>query len=137
MTSLAALRALAAIRLVNGVLGLFTPGFLVRRLGFNPSTTTAAFYPFRMFGVRTILLGSDLLLLRGDDLERAVKTAVVVHGSDTMSALVGGLRREVPGRTAVVTTLISATNTGLAVVAVRGRVWEQQPPSGGPGCRTN
>lgn len=131
--SLVALRALAVIRLVNGVLGLLAPSFLVRRLGSDPANSTVAFYPFRMFGIRTVLLGSDLLLLRGDDLERAVKTALVVHGSDTVSAAVGGLRREVPGRTAVVTTAISATNTALAAVALRGRVWEQR----GPGCRTS
>ena len=122
---LGALRALAAIRLVNGVLGLFAPGVLVRRLGGDPRRQPVALYPFRMFGVRTVVVGSDLLLLRGTELERVVRQAVAIHACDTASALLGGVRREVPPRTAVMTTAISAVNTALAVAALRGRVWEK------------
>jgi len=123
--SVGALRALAAVRLVNGVLGLFAPGVLVHRLGADPARQPVALYPFRMFGIRTVVVGSDLLLLRDHALERAVRQAVVIHGCDTVAALLGGVRHEVPRRTAVMTTAISAGNTALAVTALRGRVWEK------------
>ncbi len=131
VNGLGALRALAVIRLVNGGLGLLAPGVLVRRLGAPEGSETVAYYPFRMFGIRTLLIGGDLLLLAGPDLERAVKMAVVIHGSDTLSALTGGIRREVPRKTAVMTTAISAVNTALALVAVRQRPWEE-PGSAAP-----
>jgi hypothetical protein len=119
--SIFALRALAAIRLLNGLLGLLRPDLLIRRLDGDPAVQTIAPYPFRMFGVRTVLLGIDLLLLRGVELDRAARTAVVIHASDTASAAYGGIRKEVPARVAVMTTTISAVNTLLAIVGWRGR----------------
>lgn len=126
VNSLKALRALAIIRLVNGGLGLLAPSFLVRRLAAPNGSQSVAYYPFRMFGIRTLLLGCDLLILRGPNLERAVKLAVVIHASDTASAVVGGMRHEVPRKTAVLTTAISAINTALALVAMFGRAWEEE-----------
>jgi hypothetical protein len=70
-----------------------------------------------MFGIRTVLLGSDLLLLRGEQLQRATRIAVAIHASDTACAAFAGLRRELPRRAAVATTTISAINTCLAVLA--------------------
>jgi hypothetical protein len=123
LSALGALRALALIRLANGALGLLAPGILTRRLGAPAGAQAVAFYPFRLFGIRTVLLGLDLLTLRGPGLERAVKMAVVIHASDTISAATGGLRHEVPRKTALMTTAISALNTALAVTALRGRPW--------------
>jgi hypothetical protein len=129
VNSLNALRALAIIRLVNGGLGLLAPNILVRRLGAPAGGDTVANYPFRMFGIRTLFLGWDLLILRGPDLERAVKMAVIIHASDTVSAAKGGIRHEVPRKTAVMTTAVSAVNTGLALVALRGRPWLEEERS--------
>lgn len=114
-------RALAAIRLVNGTLGLLAPHVLAKRTGTDP-TSTESYYAFRMFGVRTIVLGYDLLTLTGADQERARTQAVLIHATDTASALLGGLRGDVPARVARTTVAISAVNTALAVVAkVAGR----------------
>jgi hypothetical protein len=131
VSSFNALRALAIIRLVNGGVGLLAPNILVRRLGAPDGSETVAYYPFRMFGIRTVLLGWDLLILRGPNLERAVKMAVVIHASDTVSAATGGLRHEVPRKTAVMTTAISALNTGFALAALYRRPWleEEHPRS--------
>jgi hypothetical protein len=112
----AAVRALAAIRLVNGTLGLFAPQVLVRRTSADP-TTTEPYYAFRMFGVRTVVLGLDLLTLTGPAQERARTQAVIIHATDTAAALLGGLRGDVPPRVARTTVAISALNTALAVVA--------------------
>ncbi len=112
----AALRALAAIRLVNGLLALVLPAVLVKRTSEDPSDTSP-YYAFRMFGIRTVVLGADLLLLRGAALERARKEAVIIHFSDTVCAAIGGMRGDLPPRAARITVAISGVNTALAVVA--------------------
>jgi hypothetical protein len=118
---LIALRTLAAIRLVNGGLGLIAPQILIRRLGTDPAAETSAFYPFRMFGVRTIVLGADLLTLRGAPLKRASILAIVIHAIDTVSAAWGGIQGEVSPRTSRITTAISGTNTLLALIGYFAR----------------
>ena len=111
-----AARTLAAIRIVNGTLGLVAPHVLVRRTSTDP-TTTEPYYAFRMFGVRTIVLGLDLLTLTGAAQERARTQAVLIHATDTAAALLGGLRGDVPAKVARTTVAISGLNTALAVVA--------------------
>ena len=111
-----AVRALAAIRIVNGTLGLLAPQVLVRRTSTDPSTTEP-YYAFRMFGVRTVVLGFDLLTLTGPAQNRARTQAVIIHATDTAAAFLGGLRGDVPPRVARTTVAISAVNTVLAVVA--------------------
>ena len=115
-----AARLLAVIRIVNGTLGLVAPQVLVRRTSTDP-TTTEPYYAFRMFGVRTIVLGYDLLTLTGAAQERARTQAVLIHATDTAAALVGGLRGDVPPRAARAVVAISGLNTALAVVAKVGR----------------
>lgn len=113
-------KLLAAVRLFNGAAGLFAPEFLLRRLGVDPKVQPSGVYPFRMFGIRTILLGADLLFLRGEQRRRATQLAVLIHGSDTVSAATAAIRGDLPRRAGVMTTLISAGNTALAVAATRG-----------------
>ena len=115
----AAHRLLAGIRIFNGAAGLLYPEFLLRRLHTDPRIDRSGIYPFRMFGVRTLLIGLDLLTLRGDDLRRASERAVLIHACDTLSAASAGLRGDLPRKAGVTTTLISATNTVLAIVAAR------------------
>lgn len=108
---------LAAIRIVNGAIGLFAPQLLIRRFG-DADHNPAAIYGLRLFGVRTVLIGLDLLTLRGEELERAVRRGVFIHASDTATAATLGLSRQLPPETAVPVTLISATNTALALAAL-------------------
>ena len=54
--------ALATIRLVNGTLALVAPNTLLRRLGADPNANKVAIYPMRMFGIRTVVLGVQLLI---------------------------------------------------------------------------
>ena len=112
-----ALRALAAIRIANGTLGLLAPGFLVARTSADPHST-APYYAFRMFGIRTIVLGIDLLRA-GESQGRARNEAVLIHASDTLCAAVGAIRGDVPRTAARTTVAISAVNTALALVARR------------------
>ena len=106
--------ALATIRLVNGTLALVAPNTLLRRLGADPDTNKVAVYPMRMFGIRTVVLGAQLLA--GPRSPEADRFGVLIHASDTATALTAGLRRQLPPRVAILTTGISLTNTVLAVV---------------------
>lgn len=114
-------KTLGAIRIVNGTLGLLAPEFLLRRLGVDVTTDHSGAYPFRMFGIRTVLIGLDLWTLTGDDLRRATRTAVLVHASDTLAAAATTVRGDLPRREGLVATGISAVNTGLAIAATRVR----------------
>ncbi|WP_320783375.1 hypothetical protein [Streptomyces sp. CRN 30] len=114
----AAVYGLAGIRIFNGVAGLLAPTVLIDRLDRDSEPNPAAVYAFRLFGIRTILLGLDLLTQRGERLEEELREGVLIHGSDTMTAAVLGLRGALPPRTAVLTTAISAANTALAVSAL-------------------
>jgi hypothetical protein len=112
--------ALAAIRLLNGGAALFTPEKLAKRLDADPEANGAVIYALRLFGVRTIVIGAELLVLRGEQLDRSLRKGVVIHASDTVAAAAAGARGYLPPRTAALTTLISTVNTGLAIAA-RGR----------------
>ena len=83
-------KALATIRLVNGGLALLAPRWLARRLGVRPELQPAIIYPLRMFGIRTIFLGVDLLWGEGVVRDAAVKRAVVIHATDTVAAVLAG-----------------------------------------------
>lgn len=109
--------ALAGIRLFNGVAALFVPATLARRLGVNPETNPAAPYVLRLFGVRTVLIGAQLLVRDGGLRTHSLRVAPVIHAVDAAAALVAGDRGHLPRRVATIAALISTVNTGLAVVA--------------------
>jgi hypothetical protein len=111
-------KALGVIRVVNGALALFTPGWLSRQIGVDPEKQPAMAYPFRMFGIRTIVIGVDLWL-RPDLRRRTLRQGVLIHASDTAGALIVTLRGQLPLRNGITTVAISAVNTALAIVALK------------------
>ncbi|MGI5372723.1 hypothetical protein ACQEV2_00315 [Streptomyces sp. CA-251387] len=116
----AAVLGLAGIRLFNGAAGLLAPTLLIQRLDRDSEPNPAAVYAFRLFGIRTVLLGLDLLTSRDERLTQDLREGVLIHGSDTVTAAMLGLRGHLAPRTAALTTLISAVNTALAVRALTG-----------------
>jgi hypothetical protein len=108
---------LAVIRLFNGVAALFVPATLARRLGVDPLANPAALYALRLFGVRTVLIGAQLLLRDGGLRAHSLRVAPVVHALDASAALIAGDRGQLPRRAATTAALISTVNTVLAVVA--------------------
>jgi hypothetical protein len=111
--------ALAGIRVLNGTLALIAPDVIIGRFGEQPDSDNAAKYALRMFGIRTVVLGVDLVALRGTPLRRALGQAVIIHGTDTATAALLGVSGHVKPRTAIPLTLISMTNTVLAITAYR------------------
>jgi hypothetical protein len=75
-------------------------------------------YVFRMFGIRTVLIGADLLLQDSQRRHDAVRRAPLVHASDTVAAILAARSGQIP-RGGRVIVAISALNTLLAVVANR------------------
>ncbi|MET0763686.1 MAG: hypothetical protein ABWY29_02395 [Blastococcus sp.] len=113
--------ALGGIRVVNGGLGLLAPSFIQKRLGDPaPERNAAAIYGLRLFGVRTVLIGLDLFRLSGPALDSALRSAVLIHASDTTTVLTLQRRKVLSPELARPLTLISGLNTALAVVAYLG-----------------
>jgi len=94
---------------------------LIKRVDPNVPPSPAAIYAFRMFGVRTIFLGIDLLVRPDADVERSLQKGVLIHGSDVATAALLGWRRRVPPRTAVLLMGISLMNVALAVIGMKRR----------------
>lgn len=111
--------ALGLIRLVNGALGLFVPHVLIRRISATDPPDPAAIYAFRLFGVRTILLGRDLLGGPGAARSKAVEEAPLIHASDTATASLLTLSGRVPLKSGAPLVAISGLNTVLAFAARR------------------
>lgn len=97
-------------------MGLVAPTTTAKRIG-TPENTPL--YPWRMFGVRTVIIGAELLSRDLQKRDRAVRLALPIHASDTISAAVGGLLGETSKRTTIMLTAISGTNTVLALLARR------------------
>lgn len=111
-------KALAAIMLVNGTLGVFAPRFLIRGLGIKPEIEPGMIYVFRMFGIRTIFLGVDLFRVP-DQRGRALREGIVVHGTDMTAALTGAALGQLPWRKGLMVGGISLLNTALAIAGAR------------------
>jgi hypothetical protein len=110
---------LAGIRLFNGVAALFVPATLARGLGVDPEANRAALYALRLFGVRTILIGVQLLLRDGGVRAHSLRVAPAIHALDATAALIAGERGQLPQRAATTAALISTVNTVLAIVALK------------------
>src|SRR3954453_14430609 len=110
-------QALGCVRLFFGSTSLLMPTTVARRLGVDPDANAAPVHPLRMFGIRTVIIGAELLFGDERTKARSIRLAPVIHASDTLSAALAGLARQMPARGAVTTTLISAGNTVLALMA--------------------
>jgi hypothetical protein len=119
---------LAAIRIVNGLLALVVPSLIIKRFGENPDSSAAAIYGLRLFGVRTVLIGADLVTQRGQPLEHTINQAVLIHASDTLTAATLGTSGKLRPAMAAGITAISALNTALAIAAW---VYGRRPPTRG------
>ena len=109
---------LAGIRLLNGALALFAPTLLASQIaGGDTKSNRAALYVLRLFGVRTIVIGIELLVPDEDVRESALRYAIPIHASDTFSAALAGIQGQLPRRASIMLTAISGVNTALAIFA--------------------
>lgn len=107
---------LAGVRMFNGAGSLVAPQAFARRLGAD-ADDGAAVHALRMFGIRTVLIALDLLSKDPVVRRRALRVALLIHASDTVSAARAGLAGQLPRKSAIVTTTISAGNVVLAAIA--------------------
>ena len=109
--------ALGLIRLFNGTMALFAPEALARRIGADPAANGAIVYPLRMFGIRTIVIGAELLLGDEERREYALRVGLLIHLTDVATCLLAGRMGHLSPRTARTTALISTTNVVLDLLA--------------------
>ena len=112
---------LAGVRLVNGTVSLVAPATFARRIGVEPEENGPSLYALRLFGVRTILIGSELLSRNPEVRARALRVAVGIHLSDTIAAAAAGASRQLPPKGAKTAVITSSLNTVLALIARRAR----------------
>jgi hypothetical protein len=113
--------ALGCIRLVAGSAALLAPTMIIQRFGDDePAANSAAIYGLRLFGIRTVVIGADLLRLRGPELDRAVRVAPLIHAGDTATVLALRRSKRLSPERARPLLLISGANTVLALVAFLG-----------------
>ena len=92
---------------------------MARQAGVDPAANPAAPYVLRLFGVRTVLIGVELLRSSGADRRHALDRGVLIHASDTCAAALAGRAGQLPPGAARKAVAISAVNTLLALVARR------------------
>jgi uncharacterized protein YjeT (DUF2065 family) len=109
--------ALGVIRLTNGLVALLAPGLLAERLGRAGERNSAAQYLLRMFGIRTVFLGLDLLVRGEDRRSEALRRAPIIHASDVLAVVMAGAARQIPVRAAAAGFGISCLNLWLAFAA--------------------
>lgn len=112
--------ALAGVRVFNGAAALVSPRMFAQRLGREGDADGAAVHVLRMFGIRTLLIGLDLLSRDPAVRRHALRFVVLIHASDTLSAAMAGFNRQLPPRAAKLATGVSAANLLLALVANKG-----------------
>jgi hypothetical protein len=111
---------LAGVRLANGAVSFVSPAAFARRLDLDPDESPGSLYGFRLFGVRTVLIGVQLLARDNEARRRAVRVAPYVHAADTLAALVAGATGHLPASGARKAALVSSVNTALALIARNG-----------------
>jgi hypothetical protein len=109
--------ALAGTRLFNGGAALAAAGPFARRLGTEADAHGPAVHISRMFGIRTVLIAIDLLSRDEDVRRHALRVALIIHVSDTISAAAAALSKQLPPRPAALATGASALNVVLAAIA--------------------
>jgi hypothetical protein len=110
--------ALGGVRIIAGTTGLLAPAMIISRFGDgNPAANPAAIYGLRLFGIRTVFIGLDLIRLHGRDLDRALRVAPIIHASDTATVLALQRNKQLSPERARPLLLISGLNTVLAVTA--------------------
>src|SRR5215218_8447073 len=87
---------LAGIRLFNGTAALVAPSDLARRLGVDPDLNPGALYFIRLFGIRTVLIGAELLVRKDERRNEALKLAILIHASDTLAAAMAASSHRLP-----------------------------------------
>lgn len=107
---------LACTRVLMGLLGLLAPGIPAKQIGVDPKANPGIEYVFRMFGIRTVLIGVELLMQTGDRRAEALRRAVLIHASDTLAAYLAARSGYFPKQGRII-VWISAANTILAVIA--------------------
>lgn len=112
---------LGIVRVSNGAASLLVPVEFARTMGVDPDANPAAVYILRLFGVRTWVIGAQLLLLEDDELEAVLRPALLIHAADAMAAAMAGMSGHLPRKTARKAVIISSVNVALALLSRSGR----------------
>jgi hypothetical protein len=88
-------------------------------------------YALRLFGIRTVIVGAELLARPSAHRHRAVRLAPLIHASDTAAAYLAGRHGHLPPRAARTAVAVSGVNTVLALVAQTAQTAQLSDSRGG------
>jgi hypothetical protein len=86
-------------------------------VGSRSGSQPCPLYALRLFGVRTVFIGAQLLLRDSGVHAHSLRIAPVIHALGATAALIAGERGQLPRRAATTAALISTVITVLAVIA--------------------
>jgi hypothetical protein len=104
------------LRTGAGAAAWVAPGLTGRVLRIDAPPSSPVRYVLRHFGARDVAMGVAVLTARNErELDRWVLMGIAVDAADAASAVIGGVRGQVPRRTAVLTGLsaLSAVAVGM------------------------
>ncbi len=113
-------KALAAVMLTNGSVALVAPRFLARRLGVRPEAQPATLYVLRLFGIRTVLVATDLCF-QPRRRRQVLREGIVMHSSDAAAALIAAAFGQLSVRAGLMAGAISTMNTALCLLGSNRR----------------
>jgi hypothetical protein len=112
--------SLGLIRLTNGAIAVVAPQLITRRF-MSGDPPPVAVYALRMFGIRTVLVGFDLLRTPGRERTHAARVAPIIHGSDLLSAIFVATSGRAPKEISRFIVVISGINMMLALLMLLKR----------------
>src|SRR5262249_57874631 len=96
---------------------LVTPCIMARCFGTDPDANPHAIYLLRLFGVRPVVIGAELLLPESAARARNLRIGVAIHVSDAVAALLAGTHGQLPRQAATTAVCGSTLNALLAIAA--------------------
>jgi hypothetical protein len=119
MTNRQARTAIAVLRLAVGTGTLLAPRVTGRLLGLDPDANAGLPYVARMFGVRELYMAAPALLDPAGDHAEAHRRGIAVDVVDSLAALAGVARGQLPKRMLALAVGGGAVAAWLGTVAAR------------------
>lgn len=108
--------ALGVMRITIGSSALLAPRLAGRLFGFRPAENPELPAMGRMFAIRNVAMGLDLL--QGDRQSHWPRYHVAIDAADAVVLLAGGARGYLSKRTTVIATATALLATALGVIAL-------------------
>jgi hypothetical protein len=116
----AAVKGLAALRVVIGATAWLTPRLAGKSFGLDPKANPQSPYLGRLFGARDVALGVGTLQATGDARRQWLQVGIAVDAADALAALAAGRAGYLNPISAGLVFAPAVAAVGLGLAALRG-----------------